>query len=146
MQLENISVATRLATEKNSVASPYATRISVATRLVTEKNSIATPHVTEKNLSCNRVRNWKKNQLHLHLQLKKLQLKLTTSRATKQIPTKAVKTSQQHKDNKSSLKNKFYTWVMHKMKRIKYKEKSAKNKLNVWSILVYVCTNTTKNG
>ena len=35
---------------------------------------------------------------------------------------------------------------MHKMKRIKYKEKSAKNKLNVWSILVYVCTNTTKNG
>ena len=46
-----------------------------------EKNPVVSPRATEK-----------------------LQLQLTTSGATKKILTKAAKTSQQHKDNKSSLK------------------------------------------
>ena len=98
------------------------------------------PDLQLKKFSCDSTCNWKKsqlqpgsqlekkNQLHLHLQLKKLQLKLTTSRATKQIPTKANNI----KIINHLLKNKLYTWVMHLMKRIKYKQKtSAKSKLNL---------------
>ena len=115
MQLEKNSAATRLAIEKklscdsicnqkNSQLQPDLQLKKFQLRLyVTRKKSqlekpVTTPFATTKK------------SVISSLTTQKLPLQCTTSRATKKIPTKAAKTSQQHKYNKSSLtKQKLYS-------------------------------------